>query len=750
MRKERVLKLRNKILLYFGTYTFIYILVFLLILSSVIERSLLYSARRDLRVQIESVYSAAESLIETAISNYLRAVLDLNMSYLEELNAEVESGNLSLERAKQLFQDYVIGQKIGESGYVVAIEEKGDQTILEIHPYLKGEDAGSTEAGKIWLSRKNGYSYYNWRNPGDDSDRKKVAYLRSFEPWNWILGATTFEDELHQLVNIEDLRGILTSFKIKENGYFYLMDSDFIMRIHPNLEGENVWDIQDVDGIFITHKMMENVGSFYYYRWFNPSSGREEEKYALAEILEPFGWYVIASGYVSDILMPIHELIRMGYLLTIVMGISLFLMVLWFSRSLTLPMYKLIEGLRQFYRDHSPYSMQFKSVSEIESVGKAIEKMTSSILNYEKERLKLTEQQGRILNAMPSMLVGLNRNGKIIFLNDKAAQYAGVDETDALDQPFIAIMKGFEEIYPRMREGLESGRVFSMSTVLKNASPSDEKVSFEVTVYPLDSHEGTAVIRMDDVSERTRMEEMLLHSQKMDAIGQMAGGIAHDFNNMLTAILHSLEYLETTTERHSEGEKYLAIIKQASQRAADLTQKLLTFSRKANKVSTLQNMTQILRQTVEILGHSIDKRIRIEEDFEAENSLVQGDAALLQSLFINLGINAAQAMPTGGVLTFRTENNEITAGKTSFDGEPITAGQYLRIEVSDTGTGIPEEIQNRIFEPFFTTKEVGEGTGLGLSSVLGTVKQHGGNITLKSELHEGTVFIIELPVWEEV
>ena len=742
------MKLRNKIFLYYGTYTLSYILILLLINTTIIQRSLLQSAQHDLKTQIESVYSATKSLIETAIANYLRSIVDMNIEYLDELNGHVERGELTLGEAKDLYQEYTNEQKIGESGYIMALQDRDDGVYLEIHPYLRGENVSDTPANRNRLEQEFGYTTYDWQNPEDEKVQKKVAYMEYFEPWDWTLGATTYEEELYQLISVEDLRGIITSFKIKERGYFFLLDSRFIMQIHPHLEGDNVYDLQGPDGAFITHEMLKHMGNFYYYRWTDPVTGRDEEKYALAMVIEPFGWYVVASGYVSEIMNPVAKLLRMGYILSIVMGVSLILLTLWFTRSLTRPMNHMVMGLHQFYSYHTLYRKRFSSVSEIESVGTAVEKMTSSILDYEKTRSELTEQLNSIINSMPSIIIGVDKKKNVIFLNDKAIQYTHVSKMEALNHPVMELLKDFENAQSVIERGLESGMVTSDNIVLNIPTASGDRTYYEITVYPLDKQKEHSVIRMDDVTERTQMEEMLLHSRKMEAIGQLAGGVAHDFNNMLTAILHSLEYLEKMTEKNSDAELYLKNIEEASMRAADLTQKLLTFSRKANKVFSRQNVQLLLQQTIEILKHSLNKNIVIEEDFRAEDVFIMGDMAQIQSLFMNLGLNASQAMPEGGLLIFRLANITIPRNRELPDGTFLEGGRYLVIEISDTGTGIPEEIRDRVFEPFFTTKGIGKGTGLGLPSVLGVVKQHKGNITLQSEPGRGTTFTIELPVLE--
>lgn len=246
--------------------------------------------------------------------------------------------------------------------------------------------------------------------------------------------------------------------------------------------------------------------------------------------------------------------------------------------------------------------------------------------------------------------------------------------------------------------------------------------------------------------EKARLLEQLNHAQKMDAVGQLAGGIAHDFNNMLGGILGAGHMLLSYLPDHPKARNFHTLIMQSAGRAADLTRQLLTFSRTSSKASTPVDIHAIIQETITLLKNTTDRRIKIETDLQAEQSSIIGDPSQLQSAILNLGINASQAMPGGGTLCFSTrllEIDHVICETSPFDLQP---GQFLEIDVRDTGCGIPAENLGRIFEPFFTTKELGKGTGLGLAAVYGTIKQHGGSITVCSELETGTNFQILLPL----
>lgn len=260
--------------------------------------------------------------------------------------------------------------------------------------------------------------------------------------------------------------------------------------------------------------------------------------------------------------------------------------------------------------------------------------------------------------------------------------------------------------------------------------------------FPLPS-EGTIFAVVRDLTETRRMQEQLHHIEKMDAIGQLAGGIAHDFNNQLVGILGFAELLSRRLEA-PELKRFAEGIVTAARRSADLTQSLLAFSRRGKRRSEQVDVHALIGEVVMLLVHTIDKRIVVKPDFRASSPTVQGDPAQLQNALLNLALNARDAMVGGGELTLSTDDLVLDEeGCASFDQE-LRPGRYLFVSVSDTGMGMSEATRKRIFEPFFTTKG-GHGLGLGLPAVYGSVRSHGGAITVNSEVGQGTTFQIYLP-----
>lgn len=365
----------------------------------------------------------------------------------------------------------------------------------------------------------------------------------------------------------------------------------------------------------------------------------------------------------------------------------------------------------------------------------------------------------RLFELAPIGIAVLNKE-KIIFINKAGAGILGVSNpTELAGQPHIGfihpegrdtVMNRFE-IMEKQNTGvpiLEERMVRMDGTIIQVESistplPSGKERRFLSVFTDVSEKKKLA-------SERIMMEERLHHIQKMEAIGQLAGGVAHDFNNLLGGIMGYADILGNKFKEDDTVRKYICNIIDAAEKGAGLTYQLLSFARKGSFVSDPVDVHQVIRRTVDLLEHSLDKRIAIQTELVAEPSFVAGDETRLANAILNLAINAGDAMPEGGQIVIQTDIavlDEETIKRENFID--CKSGRYLKIIVSDTGCGMDQEIIDHIFEPFFTTKEVGKGTGLGLASVYGCVKLQKGCVRVESKINQGTSFILYLPLAEK-
>jgi two-component system, cell cycle sensor histidine kinase and response regulator CckA len=270
-----------------------------------------------------------------------------------------------------------------------------------------------------------------------------------------------------------------------------------------------------------------------------------------------------------------------------------------------------------------------------------------------------------------------------------------------------------------------------------------ERVCALYAVY-IEEDTPSLLLHLIDTTQQRLLELQFTQSQKMLAVGQLAGGIAHDFNNLLTAMMGFCDLLLL---RHKPGDQSfpdIVHIKQNANRAANLVRQLLAFSRQQTMQPHVLSLTEVLADLSSLLRRLIGASIELNVVHDRDLGLVKVDQVQLEQVIINLAVNARDAMPDGGTLTIRTDNVD-RSQRHPQAREPMPQGDYVLIEVTDTGTGIAPEVVDRIFEPFFSTKEVGSGTGLGLSTVYGIVKQTGGYIFVDSRVGEGSTFSIFLP-----
>jgi PAS domain S-box-containing protein len=341
-------------------------------------------------------------------------------------------------------------------------------------------------------------------------------------------------------------------------------------------------------------------------------------------------------------------------------------------------------------------------------------------------------------------ILRLNEKGEIVEANPAILHMTNFDQiSDLKGKNFKTELMSYPDEWGQILKDIKDKKnLKNFHIKLKTAK--NKEILISANILKSEQKQDLIEIFCENISDKKRMEEELAHRQKMDALGQLAAGIAHDFNNILTGILGSCELVYPHVE--DKYKKFIETINYSAKRAADLTSQLLTFSRKGEIKKSKLNIHKIIDTTVELLERSIDKKIIISKDFQASNFQISGDESLIQNAFLNLGINAKDAMPKGGIIFFRTKNKTLDENTIKYLPYEINPGNYLEIEVQDSGDGIPFNILSKIFDPFFTTKENGKGSGLGLSSVYGTIKKHNGIITVYSEPEKGSLFKILLPL----
>lgn len=364
------------------------------------------------------------------------------------------------------------------------------------------------------------------------------------------------------------------------------------------------------------------------------------------------------------------------------------------------------------------------------------------------------EQLHRITAAVPGVVyqyvVGPDEQERFVFVSDGARDLLGASAEEILADPQQAwiTMDPEDRAAMSVQFNRSLGTLAPWSFDFRVRGPGERIRWLRDIATAIPSDDATRVVWngvIVDITERKRLEEELLQSQKMDSLGRLAGGVAHDFNNLLTVIRG---YADVLARELADGDPRLEEVREirrAADRATTLTRQLLALSRRQVLVPTEVDLNALVQEMEQMLRRVIGENITIVTVRGADTGWVRADPGQLEQVLLNLAVNARDAMPSGGTLTIETRRTILPAGRDDPPTRGVPPGDYVVFRVTDTGTGIDRETQAKIFEPFFTTKPLGEGTGLGLSTVYGIVQQSSGVITVESELGAGTSFRIFLP-----
>lgn len=366
------------------------------------------------------------------------------------------------------------------------------------------------------------------------------------------------------------------------------------------------------------------------------------------------------------------------------------------------------------------------------------------------ERLELFNLQAESLASSSNAVVITDAAGEIVWANRAFSKVTGYSFDEAVGrQPGEVLKSGKhpKSFYADMWETIRRGETWQGE--IFNRRKNGELYPEEMTITPLFNEQGRIthyIAIKQDISEKKTLQEMFLRAQRLESVGTLASGVAHDLNNVLSPIVMSADLLMVqSTDPHTR--EMLLMIKDSAKRGADIIRQLLTFVRGEDEELVELQVRHLLKDLVKVFRETFPRYIQIEDRIASDIRPVKGNATNLTQVFTNLMINARDAMPAGGLLQLRVENaclNEKQAAEIP-EGR---AGDFVRISVTDEGTGIAEEDMNAIFQSFYTTKEKGQGTGLGLPTALSIVRKHQGMFRVSSELGRGTCFDVYIPVFD--
>jgi signal transduction histidine kinase/CheY-like chemotaxis protein len=767
----KILSFRNKLLL-----TFLIVFIPLLFVGSTIAyfqvKNLL---QHRIEKELQDTTSALAKLIDTSanvsIKNRLFAIAEKNLDIAEYFYSKHRSGLLSKFEAIKNIKEIFLSQTIGISGYIYCLNSEG---VILIHPnkQLIGTDVSGYDFVKQQMKIKDGYIEYDWKNPGEEKERPKALYMVYYKSLDWIISVSSYREEFNYLVDLDDLRENILSHKTGNSGYAFVLNDEGTMVIHPHIEGTSVLEEPGYSDEF-KKQILDHKDGIIKYWWENPSTKNKHEKLVIYKYLPEFKWIIASSSYVKEVFAPLDTFRNFVIGTLIVVVLSAILITYLISTVVTIPLSDLMDKLEEGAKGDFSVRINYKSSDEFAKLSihfnsfmgqleQNNKKIESEIQKNQEARVALVENDLKLrglFNKSFQYTSILSPLGIIEEVNQTGLDFAGCSLQDILYIPFWespwwrhdtdiqadlkkAIGKATKGEFVRYETTSMSGE-----NEIRNVDVSIKPILNPANEVILIIAEGRDITELKIAGkERENLAVQLEKSQKIKTIGTLAGGIAHDFNNILSGILGYAQLAELNLESPLKAKGHLTQIVKGAQRAAGLTQQILTFSRKTEFEKHPLSLFIVVKEALKLLRSSIPTTIDITENIDSK-AKVMADATQMHQVIMNLCTNAYHAMgETGGNLIVRLKEVEIKEEKDFFNNE-MKKGLYLQLEITDTGLGMADETLLKAFDPYFTTKEVGKGTGFGLALVHAIVEEHDGYIKARSIINQGSSFIVYLPVF---
>ncbi len=755
--------------------TLLFVLIPLILLSSLfayhqVKKNLQTNIEKQLQDSTDSLVNLITTSVSVSIKNRLHGIAQKNLEIAQYYYQRYTSGDLTKEQAIKNIEEVFLSQSVGASGYIYCLNSQG---IVLMHPnkQIQGSNISNMDFARQQVQIKQGYLEYNWVIPGEIYEHRKALYMAYFEPLDWIISVSSYRDEFTHLTDLNDLKAAIFSFKSGKTGYAYIVDDSGNVVIHPKYSEGNLLGQSDNPTHFLK-QMIEKKSGKIKYHWKNLNESKAREKIVIYKYLPEFKWIVASSSYVTEVYAPL-KMVRnflIGALIIIIFSLVgvVFLISAFVTKPLGKMMNRLGEGAKGDYgvRMDEQGPMEFVILSQhfnsfmhqleennkkIEfEIKKNIESQTALVENDLKLR-SLFDQSFQYMGILSPF-------GTLEQINQSVLDFAGGTAQDALYQPFWEAKwwRHDQAVQDKLKQSIKKAMKgefvrYEITAVSKEEKVRDIDISIKPVFLPSGEiafiiTEGRDITNLKRAAlERKNLAVQLERSQKMEAIGTLAGGIAHDFNNILSGILGYAQLAQISMDQPAKAKSHVKQISKGIQRAAELTQQILTFSRQTEYEKQSIKLHLVVKEALKLMRSSIPATIEIKELIFSTGNIM-ADPTQMHQVIMNLCTNAYHAMNEfGGVLTVKIQKIDLTKNTDVFNRK-INAGQYIELEVTDTGHGMDKETFSKAFDPYYTTKDVGKGTGFGLALVHAIVDEHDGYINAKSTIGKGSSFYVYLPV----
>jgi PAS domain S-box-containing protein len=720
--------------------------------------SMQHSVKQELTNTTRLLTSSIRAGAAVTIRNHLKAIAEKNREIAEQHLSLVKQGVLSKEEAITRLKAIFLGQRIGSSGYIYCLDHNGTAVV---HPNEKVENTDNTRFAFVLeqLKRKEGYLEYDWRNPGEKDARPKALYMVYFEALDWIISVSSYRSEFYELLNPRDFRDAVSSLQFGKSGYAYILSQEGRILVHPKLNYDT--DLtKEASAADIYKPMIAQGSGNIEYTWRNPEELEKYRKIAVFERMPEYGWIIVSSAYLDEVMAPVDLTMKVIFFSTLVFCIAAGLVTFLLSGRLSRPIEAMLQQLDNNAKSGHHEPLPVYPNDETGKLAVEFNQFFKTIVAQSEQLRQERERYQSLFEASPDAIfllhgvniVDCNPASDLLFANDKntltnlslldlsPATQKHNENSEILAKKIIkqcehSALQTFEWVHMA-----SDGRLFDTEVRLKPFGTADDGEPLVV-----------AFIR-DITDEKTKQKQKAIReahfykAQRMEALGTLAGGIAHDFNNILSAIIGYTELTQLACRDNAKIQSYLFQLHAAGIRAKNLVQQILSFSRQSNSEKHPIDISRVINEALNMIRVSVPSTIEILQKNNSKGATVDANETQMHQIVMNLCANACHAMEKEGGL-LEIDLIPVTISPRDFANYPdLSPGPYLKLAVSDTGYGISPEKMSKIFDPYFTTKTAGEGSGLGLSTVHGIVKDHGGSIKVYSELNKGSTFQIFLPL----
>ena len=667
------------------------------------------------------------------------------------------------------------------NGYYFAFSMEGIEMLFPDRPEMEGQNMLSVQgAGGKWVvkdmielvaSKDQGFYRYSWSKPGElKKDFRKIAFVKYFEPLDWGIGTGIYvKDMMTDIQN--DVLSRVAAMRFGKDGYFFgseyggnpLFTNGVVTR-----GGENLWDLTDANGVKIIQEMDNAAknpeGGFVGYTWHKLNSDIPLPKLVFVQSIPGWQWIIGSGIYMDDIDRTI--LSRKNQLYdnfkeksAVSLGLFLFISLICYvwGRRMAHKVHHGILTFSEFFEKAASTSVaidpdslvfdEFRNIAVAANQMVEVRRQSLEALELNEKRYEKSQALGKVGNweyHFSTRKLWGSKESKLIFEFDPDEDFFSMDEVESCIPEKISV-------HHAMVTQVEEQSTNQMEFRIVTRNSRTHKILFALGELERDAQGNPLKINgvIQDITDRKNLEKELVQAHKMEAVGTLSGGVAHEFNNILGVILGNAELaIEDLSANNAVGH-FFDEIKTACLRGKEIVSQLLSFSRRDEHPMHPIKLDKIVKNAVVFLRASLPSTIEFSESIQKNCHTIVGDPTQIHQIMINLCNNAAHAMESsGGKLSIKLKNVFLTRQLRSQD-QCIEPGEYVRLTISDTGVGIPEETMEKIFNPFFTTKAVDKGSGMGLAVVHGIMKAHDGIIKIYSRVNEGTTCECYFPPGKE-